>query len=96
MTKRELANAVAEELELSKKDGVRAVDVVFEEITRALKRGERVSVPGFGIFAVRDRPARMGRNPQTGEPIRIPASRKVAFRASKDLKLAVGATRRKR
>ena len=59
------------------------------EITKHLKKGERVKIVGLGILQVRNRAARMGRNPATGEPIQIKASKKVAFRASKDLKEAI-------
>ena len=58
-------------------------------ITKHLKKGERVKIAGLGILVVRNRAARMGRNPATGEPIQIKASKKVAFRASKDLKEAI-------
>ena len=58
-------------------------------ITRHLKKGERIKISGLGILQVRKRAARMGRNPATGEAIKIKASRKVAFRAAKDLKLAI-------
>ncbi|MBI3976263.1 MAG: HU family DNA-binding protein [Armatimonadetes bacterium] len=94
MTKQDLAGAVADEFEMTKKDATRAVEFVFEQISGALKRKDRVKIPGFGIFSVRDRAARMGRNPQTGEAIKIAASRKVAFRPSQDLKMLVGAGRK--
>jgi DNA-binding protein HU-beta len=58
-------------------------------ITKHLKKGERVKIAGFGIFQVRKRAARMGRNPGTGEAIKIKASKKVVFRAAKDLKMAI-------
>ena len=58
-------------------------------ITKHLKKGERVKIAGLGIFQVRKRAARMGRNPATGEAIKIKASKKVAFRAAKDLKMAI-------
>ena len=58
-------------------------------IVKHLKRGERVKIAGLGILQVRERAARMGHNPATGEPIQIKASKKVAFRASKDLKMAI-------
>jgi DNA-binding protein HU-beta len=73
-------------LRLTKKGGFG--DLV-ELITKHLKKGERVRIVGLGILQVRKRAARMGRNPATGEAIKIKASRKVAFRAAKDLKLAV-------
>lgn len=96
MTKQELAGAVADEFELSKRDATRVVEFVFDQISGALKRKDRAKIPGFGIFSVRDRAPRMGRNPQTGEPIKIAASRKVNFRASQDLKTLVGAGKKKK
>jgi DNA-binding protein HU-beta len=58
-------------------------------ITKHLKKGERVKIAGLGVLQVRHRAARMGRNPATGEPIQIKASKKVAFRATKELKIAI-------
>jgi len=89
MNKTELVNAVAESSELSKKDAGKAVDAVFETIMDSLSDGEKVQIIGFGNFEVRDRAARKGRNPQTGEEIQIPASKVPAFRAGKALKDAV-------
>ncbi|MGH2453421.1 MAG: HU family DNA-binding protein [bacterium] len=96
MTKQELAGAVADEFEMSKRDATRAVEFVFDQISGALKRKDKVRIAGFGNFSVRDRAPRMGRNPQTGEPIKIAASRKVNFRASQDLKTLVGAGKKKK
>ena len=62
---------------------------LVDMITKHLKKGERVKIAGLGILQVRNRAARMGRNPMTGEPIQIKASKKVAFRAAKDLKMAI-------
>ena len=88
-----LTNLVAElaaKHEMSKKD-VSAIFADFVDLTQKnLKRGKKVRIPGLGIMQVRKRAARMGRNPQTGEPIKIKASKKVAFRVAKDLKDAVG------
>ena len=67
----------------------RCMDDLIGMITKHLKKGERVKIAGLGILQVRRRAARMGRNPATGEPINIKASKKVAFRASKDLKMAI-------
>ena len=67
-------------------DANQAVDTVTETIAGELRKGERFSIPGFGTFAVSNRAARMGRNPATGEAIKIKASKKVAFRAAKELK----------
>lgn len=89
MNKSELINSVAEESGLSKKDAGKAVDAVFDTILNALKEGDRVQLIGFGTFEVRDRAARKGRNPQTGEEIQIPASKVPAFKPGKALKDAV-------
>ena len=89
MNKTELINAVAEKTELSKKDATNAVDAVFEVITGSLQDNEKVQLIGFGNFEVRERAARKGRNPQTGEEIEIPASNVPAFKPGKALKDAV-------
>lgn len=89
MNKTDLVNAVAESSDLSKKDASKAVDAVFQTIQETLKTGEKVQIIGFGNFEVRDRAARKGRNPQTGEEIQIPASKVPAFRAGKALRDAV-------
>ncbi|QKS71085.1 HU family DNA-binding protein [Paenalkalicoccus suaedae] len=89
MNKTELINAVAEKTELSKKDATGAVDAVFDIITGALQKNEKVQLIGFGNFEVRERAARKGRNPQTGEEIEIPASNVPAFKPGKALKDAV-------
>lgn len=89
MNKTELISAVAEASELSKKDAGKAVDAVFQTIMDSLGEGERVQIIGFGNFEVRDRAARKGRNPQTGEEIQIPASKVPAFKAGKALRDAV-------
>ena len=86
MNKTDLINAVAEKSELSKKDAAKAVDAVFDSVMDSLKKGEKVQIIGFGNFEVRDRSARKGRNPQTGEEIEIPASKVPAFKAGKALK----------
>jgi DNA-binding protein HU-beta len=86
MNKSELINQVAEIAELSKKDATRAVDAVFEAISNALQNGEKVQLVGFGNFEVRERSARKGRNPQTGEEIDIPASKIPAFKPGKSLR----------
>jgi DNA-binding protein HU-beta len=89
MNKTELIDAVAESADLSKADAARAVDAVISTVTEALKKGDQVTVIGFGTFEVRERAARTGRNPQTGETIQIKASRAPAFKAGKALKDAV-------
>ncbi|MCC5894938.1 HU family DNA-binding protein [Alkalibacterium olivapovliticus] len=87
--KAELIEKVAASADLTKKDATAAVEAVFETIKDTLADGEKVQVIGFGNFEVRDRAARKGRNPQTGEEIQIPASKVPAFKAGKALKDAV-------
>ncbi len=89
MNKADLVNKVAEATELSKKDTARVIDALFEVITEALQQGERVQLVGFGNFELRERSARKGRNPQTGEEIDIPASKVPAFKPGKALKEGV-------
>ena len=86
VTLKHLAAAIADEQELSKKQ---AESDMVSRITKHLKKGERIRIVGLGILQVRKRAARMGRNPATGEAIHIKASKKVAFRAAKELKEAV-------
>ena len=86
---RDLAAALSREHELTKKKGQEMLSDLVTLITEHLKNGERVKITGLGILQVRNRAARMGRNPMTGEPIQIKASKKVAFRATKELKMAV-------
>ena len=89
MTKVELIAAVATEAGLSKKDAEKAVNTMLATITEELKKGEKVSLVGFGTFEVRERPERQGRNPQTKEPMTIAASKLPSFKAGKALKDAV-------
>ncbi len=89
MNKTDLINSVAEATDLSKKDATKAVEAVFDTITDSLRKGEKVQLIGFGNFEVRERAARKGRNPQTGEEIDIAASKVPAFRPGKALKEAV-------
>lgn len=89
MTKVDLIAQVAETAELSKKDAEKAVNAVIDSITGALKKGDKVSLVGFGTFETRKREARKGRNPQTKQEITIPASTVPAFKAGKGLKDAV-------
>ena len=89
ITTRHLAAALAEQHQLSKKQGLEMLEQLVEMITKHLKKGERVKIAGLGILQVRKRAARMGRNPATGEAIQIKASKKVAFRATKELKMAI-------
>ncbi len=89
MNKSELIEAVASAADLSKADAARAVDGVIAAVTEALKAGDQVTIVGFGTFLVRQREARTGRNPRTGETIQIAASKVPAFKAGKALKDAV-------
>ena len=89
ITLKHLAAALSEEHELSKKSAESILTDLVGRITKHLKKGERIRIVGLGILQVRKRAARMGRNPATGEPIQIKASKKVAFRASKELKEAI-------
>ncbi|HZK46368.1 MAG TPA: HU family DNA-binding protein [Atopostipes sp.] len=87
--KADLIDGVASKSGLTKKDATAAVEALFEVVTETLASGERVQVIGFGSFEVRDRAARKGRNPQTGEEIEIPATKVPAFKAGKGLKDSV-------
>ncbi len=89
MNKAELIDAVAEGADISKAAATRAVDTFIDAVTRALKAGDTVTIVGFGTFLVRERAARTGRNPRTGETINIAASKVPAFKAGKALKDAV-------
>ena len=89
MTKAELITAVAEKTDLTKKDSEKAVSAVFEAITETLKKGDKVSLVGFGTFEVKERAAKEGINPRTKEKMPIPASKRPAFKAGKALKDAV-------
>jgi len=89
MNKNDLVQAVADEANLSKADAGRAVDAVVTAVGNALKQGGSVSLVGFGTFLVRERAARTGRNPRTGEEIAIAASKNPVFKAGKALKDAV-------
>ena len=89
VTLKHLAATLAAEHQLTKRAGEALLGDLVSTITRHLKKGERVRIAGLGILQVRKRAARMGLNPATGEAIKIKASKKVAFRAAKDLKMAV-------
>jgi DNA-binding protein HU-beta len=89
ITLKHLAADIAEAQELSKKQAEAILTDLVDRITKHLKQGERIRIVGLGILQVRKRDARMGRNPATGEQIEIKASKKVAFRAAKELKEAV-------
>jgi len=90
VNKAELVSAVADKTGLTKKDSEKAINAMVEAVGDALRNGEKVSLVGFGTFEVRSRGARTGRNPQTGEQIRIPATKVPAFKAGKSLKDIVG------
>ncbi len=90
MNKEELADDVAAQTGQTKKQAMTMVDAVFSGITRALGRGEKVTIVGFGTFQVKARAARDGRNPQTGAKIQIPPKKVPAFTAGKDLRAEVG------
>jgi DNA-binding protein HU-beta len=89
MNKAEFVDAVADAAELSKLEAARAVDAMLGAITKALKKGDTVTLVGFGTFQVRERGARTGRNPRTGDAIKIAASKNPAFKAGKALRDAV-------
>ena len=86
MTKAELVEDVARAAELTKKDAERLVEIVFESIIETLNHGEKIELRGFGSFRVRERGARRGRNPKTGDPVSIPAKRVPYFKPGKELK----------
>ncbi len=89
MNKTELIAAAAEQTGLTKKDTEKVINAALDAITAALVKGDKVQVSGFGIFEVKEREARTGRNPRTGEPMEIAASKNPAFKASKTLKDAI-------
>ena len=89
MNKSDLVEAVARKANLTKADSARAVDALVDSVTDALRRGEKVSLVGFGVFSVRKRAARQGRNPKTGAPLKIAAGKTPGFKAGKALKDAV-------
>lgn len=89
MNKTELIDAVAEGADISKAAATRAVDTMLNSISKSLANGDQVTLVGFGTFSVKDRAARTGRNPRTGEPINIPAAKVPGFKAGKALKDAV-------
>ncbi|PEZ36120.1 DNA-binding protein [Bacillus thuringiensis] len=89
MNKTELIKQVAQEANLTQKDATASVQAVLDQITQALAKGDSVQLIGFGTFEVRERSARTGRNPQTGEEMFIPGRKTPAFKAGKSLKEAV-------
>ena len=86
MTKADLVEIVAKEADMTKKDVEQLVEIIFDSIVGTLNRGEKIELRGFGSFRVRERSARKGRNPKTGEPVDIPAKRVAYFKPGKDLK----------
>ena len=86
MTKAELVTMVAEKADLTKKDAEKAISALVESISETLAKGEKIQLVGFGTFEVAERAARTGKNPQTGEAIKIPASKAPKFKAGKALK----------
>ena len=89
MNKSELIDAIAASADISKADAGRALDSTLEAVTGALKKGDSISLVGFGTFAIKERAARTGRNPQTGQTIEISAAKVPSFKAGKALKDAV-------
>jgi DNA-binding protein HU-beta len=86
---KQIAAALADQHEMPKKQAEAVLNDMVASIAKHLKKGYRVRIPGLGVIQVRKRAARMGRNPATGEAIKIKASKKIAFRAAKDLKEAI-------
>jgi len=89
MTKAELIDAVASNADISKVAATKAIDSITTSVTRTLKKGGKVTLVGFGTFSVSKRKARKGRNPKTGEEIKIPAAKAPKFSAGKSLKQAI-------
>jgi DNA-binding protein HU-beta len=94
MTKNELARELAEELELPRRQMAEIIDAMIEKMTDVLRSGDKVQLTPFGQFRVRDRAARVARNPKTGEPVKVPAKRVLKFTAGRTLKEAVGTVKR--
>lgn len=89
MNKQELISKIAEKAEISRKDATAALTALITSITEALKAGEKIAIPNLGTFEVRERAARTGKNPRTGEAVEIAAKRLPAFKSAKALKDAV-------
>lgn len=89
MNKAELIDAIADSADLSKASAARALEATLDSVSKSLKKGDSVTLVGFGTFLVRKRAARTGRNPKTGEAIKIKASKVPAFKAGKALKDAI-------
>jgi DNA-binding protein HU-beta len=89
MNKQELIDAIAKESKLTKVDTKKALDAMIKSVTKSLKKGDKVILVGYGTFSVVKRAARMGKNPRTGQAIKIPAKKTVKFKAGSDLAKAV-------
>ncbi len=89
VTLKQIAATLAEKEGVSKKDAAAFLEAFIAQVTKHIKKGDKIRISGLGIFVVRKRPARMGRNPATGEAIKIKASKKLAFRPAKELKEAI-------
>ena len=89
MNKADLINSIAKDTKVSKVSVAKMIDSLLSHVTKALRKGERVTFVGFGTFSVSKRKARTGRNPQTGAPLRIPARKVVRFKAGKELEKKV-------
>ena len=94
MTKNELARELADDFELPRRQAIEFIEAMLDRITEVLKSGDRVQLTPFGQFRIRDRAARVARNPQTGEPVNVPAKRVLKFIAGRSLKEAVGTAKR--
>jgi DNA-binding protein HU-beta len=94
-TKAEVIDAVAKAAGVSKADAERTIGAFFDHVTKATKKGDKISWPGFGSFSTTKRAARTGRNPQTGEPVKIAASTAMKFTPSSTLKAALNPRRKK-
>lgn len=94
--KADIINAIAEEAGITKKEATAAFDAFVGYISESCGRGERCAVPGLGSFSVSERKARQGRNPRTNEPMTIPASKNVRFKAGKDLRTSLNTKKRGR
>ena len=90
MTKSDLIERLAGKADMTRPRAEELLDFLLNDVTEALKKGEKVNISGFGTFTVSNRKARTGRNPKTGDPIEIPASRSAKFKAGKTLKEALG------
>ncbi|MDR0965822.1 MAG: integration host factor subunit alpha [Myxococcales bacterium] len=89
MTKADIIEQIYEQVGLSKKESCEVVELVFDELKACLERGDKIKISGFGNFVVREKSARVGRNPKTGGPLEIAARRVLSFRASQVLKAAL-------